>query len=266
MLKNRIAYKYCERCRIEKENGAVIIACETHKETLPYGRYAVIMLGPGCSITHAAVYAISQAGCGILWCSQDKAHLYQAGSPLSGNTALLRKQAKICSNEKLALQAAKRMFSIRYPNECTSGLTQKQLLCIEGRKMQETYRSLAAKHKIEWSGRNYNHKDYDANEPIQKAITISNQCLYAVTQAVIISLGMAPGLGIIHKTNERALVFDIADMYKEKTTLPCAFRHVGESGCLNEKQLYEELERVFFEEKTVRQIIKDIKTIFIEDS
>lgn len=265
MLKDRIAYKYFECCRLEKESGAVITAKDGDKESFPYGRYAVILLGPGCSITHAAVSAISQAGCGILWCSKNKFHLYQAGSPLSGSTALLRKQAKICSSERLSLQAAKRMFLIRYPAESTAGMTQRQLLCIEGRKMQEAYQSLAEKHNIEWSGRNYNHKDYNSNEPIQKAITISNKCLYAVVQAVVLSLGMSPGLGVIHKRNERALVFDIADLYKEKLTLPYVFKRVGETGALDEKQIYEDLEILFSREKIVRQIIKDIKTIFIEE-
>lgn len=266
MLKDRIAYKYLEHCNIAVEKGEVLIASNDSKESLPYGRYAVIMLGPGCTITHAAVSAISQTGCDVLWCSNSKTHLYQFGSPLSGSTKYLIKQARICSNERLSLQAAKRMFSIRYPDENTSFMTSRQLLSFEGKKMRELYRKIAEKYNIEWSGRYYNYIDYDSNDPIQKAITITNQCLYAVVQAVILSIGLSPGLGIIHKTNERAFVFDIADLYKEKITLPYAFKHISEEKTINEKKLYEELEIIFEKEKIIMQIIRDIKIIFVEQT
>lgn len=262
---DRLPALYVEHCRIEKENGALITKGEDiQEEQIPYGRYGILMAGPGTSITQGAVSLLGQSGTALAWCSQNGSHIYQVGQPLCASTRLLRKQARICSNEKLCLQAAKRLFRIRYPTVQSEGMTLRQLLSLEGRTVRETYRSLSEKYQIPWSGRNYDHRSYSGNAPIQRAITTENQYLYNCVYAVVTSLGLSPGLGIIHKTTYRAFVFDIADLYKEKITIPHAFKTIKETGTCDEKKIYEELREIFTRQNLQEQIVKDIKYVLME--
>jgi CRISP-associated protein Cas1 len=41
--------------------------------------------------------------------------------------------------------------------------------------------------------------------------------------AVIVALGLAPGLGFVHTGHALSFVFDIADLYKAEISIPIAF-------------------------------------------
>lgn len=45
-----------------------------------------------------------------------------------------------------------------------------------------------------------------------------------VDLAVIVALGLAPGLGFVHVGHERSFVYDVADLYKAEVTIPIAFQ------------------------------------------
>jgi CRISPR-associated protein Cas1 len=47
--------------------------------------------------------------------------------------------------------------------------------------------------------------------------------------AVIVALGLAPGLGFVHAGHALSFVFDIADLYKAEISIPIAFDIAAES-------------------------------------
>jgi CRISPR-associated protein Cas1 len=47
--------------------------------------------------------------------------------------------------------------------------------------------------------------------------------MYGVVHAVMVALGVSPGLGFVHTGHERSFVYDVADLHKAEITIPTAF-------------------------------------------
>jgi hypothetical protein len=70
---------YVEHCRVDREEGAIAIHDAAGVVPVPCAGLAVLMLGPGVSITHAAVLTLADCGCLIAWCGEQGVRLYASG-------------------------------------------------------------------------------------------------------------------------------------------------------------------------------------------
>ncbi len=183
-IEDRISFLYADQCRIEKDDGAILIQTNKGTVSVPAGQLLVLLLGPGTTVTHRMVQIASEAGMQIVWCGEDGVRFYAGGSPLSGNTELLLKQAAIVSNPKMRLAAAKRMYAIRYPHEDFSNCTMKQLLGKEGRRVTGRYHELAEEFGLEWKGRHYSATDYESNTHLQNALVYIKDSAYTSSPCV----------------------------------------------------------------------------------
>lgn len=61
--------------------------------------------------------------------------------------------------------------------------------------------------------------------PVNLALSAANVCLYGVVHSALLALGCSPALGFIHSGTQHAFIYDIADLYKAKITIPLAFSH-----------------------------------------
>lgn len=66
----RIPYLYLEQCVIKRMNNALVAADENGETQLPIATIAVLMLGPGTTITHDAVVLASDTGAIIVWAGE----------------------------------------------------------------------------------------------------------------------------------------------------------------------------------------------------
>ena len=260
-IEDRISFLYAEQCRLEKDDGAVLIQTNNGTISVPAGQLIVLMLGPGTTVTHRMVQIAAEAGMQIVWCGEEGVRFYAGGSPLSGNTELLLKQAAIVSNQRLRLAAAKRMYGIRYPNEDFTTSTTRQLLGREGKRVTERYYQLAREFDIQWKGRSYTPDEYDKNDPLQNALSCANACLYGICYAVIYSLGLSPGLGIIHTGMAKSFVLDIADIYKENISFPVAFQVTAEGTYDLERRVRKTMRDIIKAKQLPQKIVKDIVII-----
>lgn len=89
--------------------------------------------------------------------------------------------------------------------------------------MKSLYRMLAAQNKAGRFRRNYDGDNWEAQDPVNLALSAANTCLYGVVHAAILALGCSPALGYVHTGTQHAFVYDIADLYKARVTLPLAF-------------------------------------------
>lgn len=260
-IEDRITFCYTDNCRLEKDDGAIKIETEKGTVNVPAGMICVLMLGPGTTVTHRMVQTASDAGMCIIWCGERGVRFYAGGSPLSGDTKLLIAQAKIVSNPHLRLAAAKRMYRIRYPEEDMKPLSMRQLLSREGKMVAQCYQRLSKEYGVEWNGRKYSVKDYDKNEPLQNALSCANACLYGVCYAVIFSMGLSPGLGIIHTGMEKSFVLDIADIYKERISFPVAFSVTAKNTSDIETEVRLSMREKFKDSRFLKTIVADIATV-----
>lgn len=75
-VEDRFSFLYIEYARIIQDEFS-IAACQKNKKTIiPLAMVNVLLLGPGTSISHAAMKNIADAGCTAIWCGQDIKYIY----------------------------------------------------------------------------------------------------------------------------------------------------------------------------------------------
>src|SRR5713101_8459738 len=66
-VRDSLSYLYVEHCRIDQEAKAIAIHDQQGKFPVPCSSLTLLMLGPGTTITHAAIRALADNGCLVAW-------------------------------------------------------------------------------------------------------------------------------------------------------------------------------------------------------
>lgn len=222
-VQNKISFLYVEYARIERTQHSVQLIQGTTVADIPIATINCILIGPGVTITHGAVALIHDAGCTLCWTGQDGLIFYAYGEPGTNKSRNLLLQIKAHDNKQRHINIARKMYMIRYPTEKLKTKTLQELRGVEGLHVRELYTRLAEKYKIKWDGRTYLKGDFDNSDTTNQYLTALNHALYAITTAVVVTLGFSPAIGFIHTGHLQSFTFDIADLYKETITIPLAF-------------------------------------------
>ena len=81
-------YLYVEHCRIEQDDKAISLHDVRGRVPVPCAMLATIMVGPGVTITQAAVKVLAEHGCLLVWCGEEGTRFYAQGigeTPSSAN-------------------------------------------------------------------------------------------------------------------------------------------------------------------------------------
>jgi CRISPR-associated protein Cas1 len=221
-----LTFLYVERARIEQDATALVLIDDSGKVPVPVAALGVLMLGPGTSITHAAMTACADNGCSVLWCGEAGVRLYASGLGETRRSGNLLEQARCWADLRTHLGVVRRMYRMRFQQELDESLSLEQIRGMEGVRVRDAYAELASETGIPWSGRSYASDDWASSSPVNRALSTANACLYGLCHAAIVSTGFSPGLGFVHTGKNLAFVYDIADLYKVDITVPIAFRTV----------------------------------------
>ena len=219
---------YLEHGRIEVDDSSVKwIGADRSVMRLPIASLSVLMLGPGTTITHAAVKACAVCNTPICWVGNEGMHFYSCGITPTHDNERARIQAQLASQKKTHEMVARRMFMMRFKDIDVSKYSVKELRGFEGRRVKRLYSEMGQHYSVTWKGRNYDTNNWAVSDTVNRAVSAANAALYALTASVVLSLGYLPNLGFIHTAGTLPFVFDIADIYKPETTLPAAFESVS---------------------------------------
>ena len=219
---------YVDRARIDREDGAIVVWDQEGKIPVPAATLSVLLLGPGSTITHAAVLLLAEVDCLISWVGECEERFYATGSPDRGAGNLLR-QARAWADPVNHLAVVHRMYAKRFAQPIAAGTPVAVLRGREGLRVRATYAAQSTAHGVPWSRRTSGSRDWASADPINRAISAAHVTLYGVVHSAIIGAGFSPALGFIHTGSSRSFVFDIADLYKDEVAVPTAFRVVAES-------------------------------------
>ena len=267
-IKERVSFLYLEHAVINRQDSAITVSDERGTVHVPAASLGVILLGPGTKITHRAMELIGDTGASVVWVGERGVRYYAHGRPLTHSSRLLIAQAALVSNVQKRANVARRMYSMRFPNEDVSKMSLQQLRGREGARIRAVYRSLSKKTGVEWLGRDYDHDNFDSSSVVNKALSAAHACLYGVCHSVIVAIGCSPGLGFIHSGHERSFVYDIADLYKAEITIPIAFNvasnHTDEDdiGRVTRRATRDAIN----ETKLLARIAKDVKVLLVEEA
>lgn len=229
---------------------------------IPSAIISVLMLGPGTSLTHRAVELISDAGMSIVWVGENGLKYLASGKPLTTSSNLLIKQAELVSNQRKHLAVVRKMYEKRFPGEDMEGLTLQQLRGKEGSRVRAEYKKQSDLWGIPWTGRSYKAGSIQSSDLVNQCLTIGNSCLYGLAHSVIEALGCSAGLGFIHVGHEKSFVYDLADLYKSKTTIPVAFEIASQKPANVYRAVRTKLRSVFVSDKILTQMVEDIYDLF----
>lgn len=258
-IRDSISYVYVERCRIEQDAKAIAVLQEQGRYVIPCASLTTLMLGPGSVITHAAIKNLADSSCSVQWVGEDGLRFYAKGSHPSMER--LYHQAKLWADPIQHLAVVRRMYTFRFAEPLDDDLTLQQIRGREGVRVRTTYSRLRKETGVEWKGRDYKLAKWEDSDPINRALSAANACLYSVCQAALNAVGYSTGLGFIHTGKPLSFVYDVADLYKTEITIPAAFEAAAEV-CLDvESRARERCREKFVEQRLMQKIVGDVDSI-----
>ncbi len=226
-LTDSISYLYIERAVIEQEAASVTAFRKGERIPIPIATISTLFLGPGTSVTHAAVKTIAESGCMLIWCGEGVSRFYASGMGETRSAENLLRQASLCMDAEAHMEVVRRMYIIRFPKISCEGKSLQQIRGMEGIRVREAYKMWSKNTGVPWHGREYKNNSWEDSDEINQAVSIANTVLYGVCHAAIISLGYSPALGFVHTGKQLSFVYDIADLYKANVTIPAAFSAIA---------------------------------------
>jgi CRISPR-associated protein Cas1 len=261
--KDRWTPLYLEHGRLEVDDAsAKWIAKDGTICRLPVATVSALILGPGTTVTHAAVKAAAQCNCPLFWLGEDGLRFYAFGITPNHDNSMARIHASAWANARSRNEIARRMFLQRFPAAAVHGVSIKQLRGMEGRRVKETYAELGARFGVTWKGRDYNPSNWSLADGINRALSAANASLYALTAAVCCSMGFIPQLGFVHQAGTLPFIYDAADLYKHETSWPAAFEALSvdprDDGTLVRKLLKRNIEQT----RMLQRMPNELKALF----
>jgi CRISPR-associated protein Cas1 len=260
-LRDSLSYLYIEHAILEKNQQAVESIRQDGRTLIPTANLSVLMLGPGTSISHAAVKTLAESGCTILWTGEDATRFYAQGLGETRKGQRLLHQAALVSDPAHHQRVVINMYRYRFNYTLSTDLTLPQIRGKEGVRVREAYAQASKKYGVKWHGRLYDRGSWGSTDPINRALSAANALLNGLCHAAIVSGGYSPGLGFVHTGKQLSFVYDIADLYKADLTIPIAFATVAESDEKVESRVRTACRQKFKDEKLLQRILPDIDAL-----
>ena len=259
-IKERLSVLYIEYGQLDVLDGAFVVVDKNGVRThIPVGGVVCLMLEPGTRVSHAACALAARAGTLLVWIGEAGVRLYSAGQPGGARADRLLYQAKLALDDELRLKVVRKRYALRFGEEPPQRRSVDQLRGIEGARVRETYKRIAAQCGVEWKARNYDTSEWDQGDLPNRCLSSATACLYGVTEAAVLAAGYAPAIGFIHTGKPLSFVYDVADVYKFETVVPLAFRIAARNPVNPEQQVRLACRDSFRETKLLERIIPGIE-------
>ena len=226
-FEDSLGYLYVENARVDQLDKSIAVHDQEGCTPVPAAALAVLLLGPGTRITHAAIKALADNNCLVAWVGQEGVRMYAHSTGGTRSSRTLLRQAALALDPDQRLCVVRRMYEKRFDTRLDPGLSLKQIRGMEGVRVREAYASASADSGVAWQGRSYRRGNWAAADPVNRALSSGNACLYGLAHAAILSAGYSPAIGFIHTGKQLSFVYDVADFYKAELIIPTAFEVAG---------------------------------------
>lgn len=261
-IRDKLGYLYVEHAKIDKEAQAIAFHDAMGATPVPCAGLALLMLGPGVSITHSAILTLADCGCLVAWVGEQGVRFYASGTGTTRSAANLLRQAKAWADTKTHLLIVRAMYQLRFPEKLDPALTLEQIRGKEGARVRDTYFRLSHQYGVPMEARTYNRHDWKNTDPINRALSVANSCLYGICHSAIVAAGYSPALGFVHTGKQLSFVYDIADLYKMETSVPAAFKATAEGVQELDRRTRISCRDHFYQFGLLKKIVADIHSLF----
>lgn len=257
-IRDSLSYLYVEHCRLDQDNKSIAIQDSGGSTPIPCASLSVLMMGPGTTVTHAAIRVLSDNGCTVLWSGEEGVRMYAQGLGDTRSSKNTLKQAELWANMESRMDVVRQMYQMRFPETLDNHLTIQQIRGKEGIRVKSLYATASRESGVPWFGRSYNQSRWSSGDPLNRALSSANSCMYGICHAAIISAGFSTALGFIHTGKMLSFVYDIADLYKASLAIPTAFQVVKEGTHDIERRTRKACRDAFSSYRLLQKIIPDI--------
>lgn len=189
---------------------------------IPYQAVSMVLLGPGSTVSHDALRLLARHGTLLAAVGDGGVKFYTAPPMGQSRSDVARAHALLWATEDSRLDIARKMYAVRFgclpPRSSLPALRG-----IEGARLKEAYRVVAAQHGVPWEGRHYDRDDPTASDVPNQAINHAATFVEAAADVAVAAVGALPPLGFIHEQSSNAFTLDVADLFRVEVTLPLAF-------------------------------------------
>ena len=244
----------------------------TDSDALVPGDYAIplqgismVLLGPGSTVSHDALRLLAHARTALAAVGEDGVRLYTATPLIPDRSGLARRQARLWADDKLRIATARRIYAWRL-GEVLPHRSLDQLRGVEGARMKESYHLLARQIGVAWQGRRYDRGNPGSADFPNQGLNHAASAVEGAAAIAVAATATIPQLGFIHEDPGQSFVLDIADLYRDSITIPCAFRaakHVAERPDENIERVTRRLTgRELARKQVIPAMIERIKSLF----
>src|SRR5207245_4937622 len=173
---DRWSYLYLEMGTLDQTAAGLAFHNKAGDRDVPIDQLCVVMLGPGTTITHAAVKALAQNNCLLSWVGQDGVRLYAHSTGGTFSARRLLSQARLASDDKERLAVIYRMYQKRFPGSDLSGKSLEQVRGMEGMRVRAAYTQAAKECGLEWRGRIYEQDESRQAMAAYRAVSAGRAC------------------------------------------------------------------------------------------
>lgn len=237
---------------------------------IPHQSLSFLLLGPGSNVSHDALRLLARHGTGLSAIGEDGVRLYTAQPLMPDSSTLARSQVRAWADAAGArTSVARRMYAWRL-GEVLPHRDIAVLRGIEGARVKEMYRLSAERIGIRWNGRRYDRHDPLAADPPNQALNHAASAVEAAAAIAVAATAAIPQLGIIHEDSGQSFILDIADLFRDALTVPCAFK----AALAVQKRPSESIERLTRRivgerrrrEQVIPAMIDRIKALFAQEA
>ncbi|HMO31125.1 type I-E CRISPR-associated endonuclease Cas1e [Enterovirga sp.] len=267
---------WLDRGNLTVEDGCLRFVA-AGSDTVPAGDYRIphqslslVLLGPGSTVSHDALRILARHNTGLAAIGEGGVRFYTAQPLLPDNSALARRQAMAWADLKGGrMKVARRMYALRL-GEVLPHRDIAVLRGIEGARVKEIYRQTAERHGIRWEGRRYDRQNPNAADIPNQALNHAASAVEGAAAIAVAATATIPQLGFVHEDSGQSFVLDVADLFRDTITVPCAFK----AAKAHEKRPFDPIERVarrmvaerLRRDGVIPGMIDRIKTLFEEDA
>lgn len=264
--KDRWTPLYLEHGRLEVDDSSVKwLGADGLKCRIPVATLSALLLGPGTTITHAAIKACADSNTPVCWTGHETMSFYAYGLAPNHSNDTPRIHAAAWADKRRRTQIARSMFLLRFGDAPVHDKSIAELRGMEGIRVRQLYAELGREHGVSWRARNYDTRDWSVSDDINQALSTANASFYALISSVVCSLGYLPSLGFVHEAGTTPFVFDVADLYKHETTQPAAFLSVKQDPRCDRERVRKILKGLIEERRILQRLPKDLAALFGSD-
>lgn len=271
---------YIEHCRVQSKDDRVVYAKQEKAYTkfmsIPHKNTSVILLGSGTSITQAAARKLADEEVMVAFTGGYGTPLFLASQNEYRPTEWMQKWASFWFDEQKRLKVAKdfqaeRVNNIKlywplfgcpdpsqegdeYLNNLLLCSNQEDILLCEARYTKNLYRILADHFDV-YFVRTPGEKE--RTDKFNSFLDHGNYLAYGLAATGLWICGIPHSLPVLHgKTRRGALVFDVADIFKDAMIMPKAFMSAAQN--VADQDFRNQCVDTFLNEKTLYHIVDKI--------